>query len=66
MSTTPQKFCWHLEPEPDHYRPDKKLGLHIFAVKKRALFFLFILMVPKEICSMDVISRTDEISVSFV
>lgn len=48
MSATPQKFCWHLEPEPDHYQPDKKLGLHIFAVKKRTLFFLFILMFKKK------------------
>lgn len=48
MSATPQKFCWHLEPELDRYQPDKKLGLHILAVKKRALFFLFILMVQKK------------------
>lgn len=47
MSATPQKFCWLLEPELDRYQP-KKLGLHILAVKKRALFFLFILMVQKK------------------
>lgn len=25
MCTTPQKFCWHLGPELDHYQLDKKL-----------------------------------------
>lgn len=47
MSNIPQKFCWQVEPELDHYQLDKKLGFHILAVKKRALFW-FVLIVPEK------------------